>query len=60
MHRSIFWGGPTDYDLSSAPHLERCNEIHGNDFSGVALVGISFRRVVDLTPQRFPTGNNEE
>ena len=58
--RSIFWGGPTDYDLRQCPHMERCNEIHGNDFSGAALVGISFRRGADPTLQHPPPAMRNE
>ena len=49
--RSIFWGGPIDCDLRQCPHMERCNKIHGNYFSGAALVGTSFRRGADPTLQ---------
>ena len=32
------------------------NEFHGNDFSGVDLIDVAFRRGIDLTQQRLPTG----
>ena len=36
-------------------HRER-NEFHGNDFSGVDLIDVAFRRGIDLTQQRLPAG----
>lgn len=32
------------------------NEFHGNDFAGAELVDFAFRRGIDLTQQRLPTG----
>ncbi|MEU6024176.1 hypothetical protein [Micromonospora sp. NPDC047134] len=38
--------------------LRESNKFHGNDFSGVDLVGVDFRYGIDLTRQRLPTGSD--
>lgn len=38
--------------------LRPSNEIHGNDFAGAELIGVSFRFGVDLTAQKLPTGDD--
>ncbi|WP_433379288.1 hypothetical protein ACQPZX_13215 [Actinoplanes sp. CA-142083] len=38
--------------------LRPSNQIHGNDFAGAELVGVSFRFGVDLTAQKLPTGDD--
>ena len=59
-----FWGAPMLYDrknflppfLLIFPSRKRTNEFRGNDFSGCTIVGMDFRRGVDLRLQKLPTG----
>jgi hypothetical protein len=48
-------GLPPPSAATRAPMLREINEFHGNDFSGVELVSVEFRRGVDLTRQVLPT-----
>jgi len=49
-----FWGSPlSDYQDR---YQKRVNEFWGNDFSGCKLVGMDFRRGVDLRLQVLPSG----
>jgi uncharacterized protein YjbI with pentapeptide repeats len=40
--------------IDDAPADRSVNEFRGNDFSGMDLVDVGFRRGIDLTDQRFP------
>ena len=53
-----FWGAPMPYDQKHFRPFKKTNEFRGNDFSGCTLVGMDFRRGVDLRLQKLPTGYN--
>lgn len=53
--KTAIFNGTVPVEERSFLHRER-NEFHGNDFSGVDLIDVAFRRGIDLTQQRLPAG----
>ena len=51
-----FWGAPLPFD--SEYRKKKKNRFRGNDFSNCALIGMDFRRGVDLRLQKLPSGSD--
>lgn len=59
LRRSVFFGRLSGVYEQDANALGRGhNEIRGNDFTGMRLIDVDFRRGVDLSAQRLPVGED--
>lgn len=54
LRKAIFHGTVPEKD--GALLGRKRNEFHGNDFSGMDLINVDFRKGIDLTQQRLPSG----
>jgi hypothetical protein len=57
LREVVFLGAPVSPDVAGRLGRER-NEFRGNDFSGVTEFDVAFRRGIDLSAQRLPTGDD--
>lgn len=53
--RNSFFNGSVSVDAQETLGRAK-NEFHGNNFSGMELIGVDFRTGIDLTQQILPTG----